>query len=109
MATEEVVVFFEELGLEEVDLNDEPSLFQDLDDGNYAIVTDMDGIAPVTLTEPLYWTLYNADDEFCWSVTLENATAFRESVRAADGDAKVLVKKLAELRAKNIAEFEAKA
>lgn len=100
-----ILAFFEELGLEDVDVNEEPAFFQELDEGRYAVVTDLDGLQPQSLEEPLYWTLYSAEDEFCWTVTLTDAMQLRDFVREA-ADAADLVTRFAALREQNIAAFE---
>lgn len=102
---ENSIRFFEDLGLEVVDTEDESALWQELDGKQYALVTDMDGCLPKTLTEPLYWTLYNEADEFGWTVTIKDARQLQTYIAEAATPTD-LITRLAALREANIAAFE---
>ena len=101
----EVIAFMEELGLEPVLWNDEDAICQTLDDHRYAMVTDLDGHEPQSLGEPLYWTLYEEDD-FLWSVTLENGQQLADIIRQYGANPDALVQQMAEIREANIAAYE---
>lgn len=95
---------WEELGFVLGEEDGEPLWVQDFEDGRYAVVTDQDGNAPATEMTPLYWTLYDAEGAFCWSVSLPNAAVLRELVGDATGEA--LIERLAARRRQNVEEWE---
>lgn len=68
-----ITELLEPYGFEELNLDEELVPCLDLPDTRtYAIVSDMDGLGPTDSEEPLLFTIYNEEDAFQWSVTLEN-------------------------------------
>ena len=82
---EAITRFYEALGFEEIDFDDEPVLFSELDDdGNYAIITDEDGMMITSLEQPALFSYYTGDDEFQWSVTLEDSYFLKDIMNRHD-------------------------
>lgn len=108
MDYDETNSYFENLGFELAEIDNQASLFMDLEDTNwgyYAIVTDVDGNIPSSIDQPIVWSVYDDNDSFQWSVTIENAiylkTLFEETDNLDD-----ILQSLQNLREDNILEYE---
>ncbi len=74
MKIEEIRSFYEKLDFDMVEIDDEDVLFLEIPDRNiYATVTDIDGAIPLALEDPIIWSVYDENDAFQWSVTVENS------------------------------------
>ncbi len=109
MDYDQVRNYFEGLGFELAHIDDSPIFFMDLDDAEdlecYALLTDMDGNTPSSLTEPIIWSVYDENDSFQWSVTIENAEYLKRLFEDTDNLEEVL-ESLQNLREDNIYESE---
>lgn len=100
-----IIDFYETLGFEEIEFDGQPVLFLELDDeGNYAIVTDEDGVMPETVTRPVLFSVYNYTDAFQWSVTLEDSVFLADLYKRCP-DLTDVLKNLQEYRSENIKHF----
>jgi hypothetical protein len=78
----DVITFYEQWDIETVEIDDEETLFWQLDDvGNYALVTDEAGGIPENLDVPVIFSVYTDSDEFQWSVTLDDSRYLGELIR----------------------------
>lgn len=85
MGPANVESFYESLQFEWITIDDQDVLFYELlDDGTYLIVTDDDGHTPTTVKEPIVISIYDSNDSFLWSVTLDNSTHLKELLEKAD-------------------------
>ena len=97
--------FYENLGFELAEIDDRDTLFyQVTDDGAYATITDEDGALPESLEEPIIFTLYDENDSFQWSVTIEDSHYFGELFTRVE-DAEELLSHLQGIRQDNIARY----
>lgn len=56
----------------------------DIDDaGNFATLTDMEGLAPTRLQQSVLFTYYTADGSFKWSTSFKSLSLFTECWEAA--------------------------
>lgn len=105
MDYDESLSLFENLGFEIAQIDDQDVLFVDLsdveDEGNYAVVTDMDGNMPSNLIDPIMWSVYDVNDMFQWSVTVEKPRYLKELFEESDTLEDVLMS-LRNLREDNI-------
>lgn len=78
--SENVMDFYETLGFEEGDIEDNlTALFYEIDaDGEYALVTDDDGAMLKSLNQPVIFACYSADGALQWSASFKNSLAFKE-------------------------------
>lgn len=53
-------------------------LYETLNNGDYALVTDGDGILPEDLEQEIIFAYYSADGAFSWSVSFEDSHHFFE-------------------------------
>lgn len=94
--------YFDNLGFELVEIDGHEVLFLELAElGDYAVVTDMDGNIPDSLEVPVIWSVYDENDSFQWSVTIENATFIKRLFEDVDSKEDVLAT-LRDLREDNI-------
>ena len=107
MDSDAVGSFYEEMGFELVDIDDREVLFYQLDDdGAYATITDDNGNVPTDLDSPIIFSVYDENDSYQWSVTLEDSHYFGQLFArfAASDD---LLANLRDIRQENIARFDA--
>lgn len=102
---DEVSLFYEKWDWELADIDDEDILFWQLDDeGNYATITNMEGLMPETLDSPIIFSVYDHMDSFQWSVTLDDSHAFADCMRQY-ASIEELLKGLQHLREDKIEEY----
>ena len=107
MDSDAVGAFYEEMGFELVEIDDREVLFYQLDDdGTYATITDDNGNVPADLDSPIIFSVYDENDSYQWSVTLEDSHYFGQLFArfAASDD---LLANLRDIRQENIARFDA--
>ncbi|MDY3973289.1 hypothetical protein [uncultured Veillonella sp.] len=98
--------FYENLGFELVEIDDRDTLFYQIsDDGEYATITDDNGNVPGSLEEPIIFTLYDENDSFQWSVTIEDSHYFGELFTRVE-DTDELLSHLQGIRQENIARYD---
>lgn len=98
--------FYENLGFELVEIDDRDTLFYQIsDDGDYATITDDNGNVPTSLDEPIIFTLYDENDSFQWSVTIEDSHYFGELFTRVE-DTEELLSHLQGIRQENIARYD---
>ena len=106
MDSDAVESFYENLGFEYVSIDDRDTLFYEIDDtGRYATITDEDGRVPESLKTPIIFTLYDENDSFQWSVTIEDSEYFGELFTRFD-DVEELLSTLKDIRQENMARFD---
>jgi hypothetical protein len=71
--------FFQNLGFEEIDIEDNlTALAVDFDTDGYALITDDEGNLPESLNQFLIFAFYSAEGAYHWSVGFKNAHAFKD-------------------------------
>lgn len=106
MDTYRLESFYEDLNFEIVEIDDHDTLFFELTtDGDYATVTSEDGNLPEELTSPIIFSVYDANDSFQWSVTIENSEVFKELFQRFESTEELL-SNLKDIRLENIAHSE---
>ena len=72
---ESVLTFYETLGFEETDIEDDlTALFFELDpQGSYALVTNEEGAIPETLRQAVIFAVYTPEGAFQWSASFKNS------------------------------------
>ena len=105
MDVDRVESFFGNLNFELVEIDERETLFFELPDGAYATVTNEDGELPEDLNRPIIWSVYDENDSFQWSVTLEDAAAVEDLFRRFD-DIETILDALLDIRNENIANCE---
>ena len=74
MATDMLLDFYESINFELIDIDGYDTLFTELlEDGTYATVSDDDGHMPEDLETPIVFNVYDDNDSFQWSVTLDDS------------------------------------
>lgn len=76
---ENVLAFLQELGFEEIDIEDGlTALAVEFEpDGDYALITNSEGLLPETLKQSLVFACYTAEGAYQWSASFKNAAAFK--------------------------------
>ena len=74
-----VLEFFTALGFEEIPIEEGLSglSFEDGPDGEYALITNEDGLLPTSLEAPLLIAFYTPQGSFLWSTGFKNAAQFQ--------------------------------
>lgn len=94
--------FYDNLGFELVEIDDKEVLFLELHElGDYAVVSDDEGNIPTDLENPVIWSVYDENDSFQWSVTLESSQVVKALFDRLD-DIDEVLDELKELRLENI-------
>lgn len=72
--------FFSKLGFAEIPIEEGLTglSFEENPEGEYALVTDEDGLLPVSLDAPLLISFYTPDGAFLWSTGFKDAGQFEE-------------------------------
>lgn len=97
--------YFEPLGFEWAHIDDEETLCYSFDDqGLYATVTDDMGRIPESLDTPIIFTVYDDNDSFRWSVTLDKADDLGD-VFARSENTDELLATLQDIRQEHIEHF----
>ncbi|SFL42610.1 hypothetical protein [Pelosinus propionicus] len=80
MSDNAVLDFYEPFGFYETETEDGCTalLYETLNNGDYALVTDGDGIIPEDLEQEIIFAYYTADGAFSWSVSFEDSHHFFE-------------------------------
>lgn len=85
MNGENVLVFYEELGFEETEIEDGlTALAVEVDGaGGYVLLTDDEGGLPASLRQPVVLAYYSPEGAYQWSSGFKNSFLFRETWSAA--------------------------
>jgi hypothetical protein len=80
MSDNMVLDFYEPFGFYETENEDGCTalLYETLNNGDYALVTDGDGTMPEDLEQEIIFAYYTADGAFSWSVSFEDSHHFFE-------------------------------
>jgi len=106
MDTDRLESFYEGLNFEIVEIDDRETLFFELsDEGDYATVTDEEGALPSSLESPIIFSVYDTNDAFQWSVTLEDSESLKEIFHRFESTDDLL-NNLKDIRLENIAKAE---
>lgn len=75
MTDNKVLDFFGPFGFFEAEIEDGCTalLFETIDNGDYALITDADGTMPKDLEEEIIFAYYTEDGAFSWSVSFEDS------------------------------------
>ncbi len=79
--TEQAILdYFSPLGFESIPIEDNLTAlcFESDPAGEYALLTNEDGIFPLALDAPFVLAFYTAEGSYLWSTGFKNATQFRE-------------------------------
>ncbi|MDR3564396.1 MAG: hypothetical protein P4N59_23575 [Negativicutes bacterium] len=81
MSDDNLLAFYEDLGFEMIDIEDDLSALSfDLDQsGNYALVTNEEGSMPESLREIILFACYTPEGSFLWSTSFRNSYLFKEA------------------------------
>lgn len=109
MDYDEMLSCAKNLGFELLSIDNQDVLYMSIENideyGMYALLTDMEGLIPQTTDEPIIWSIYDENDSFQWSVTIENFNYLAQLFEAAD-DLEEIINSLKSLREDNILESE---
>lgn len=109
MDPDSVELFYENLGFELATIDDMDTLFLEIDeDGHYATVTNYDGHFPESLDDRIIFSLYNDDDSFQWSTSLDNSSQLGLVLTASD-DLPAALSTLQSIRKENIDRYNEEA
>lgn len=80
MSNNTILEFYEALGFEETETDDGQIVFgiELTKEGNYALLTDAEGLMPKNTTQEIIFAYYTPDDSFLWSASFKNSAAFKE-------------------------------
>ena len=85
MAADIVLDFYETINFELIDIDGYDTLFTELlEDGTYATVSDDDGHLPEDLETPIVFNVYDDNDSFQWSVTLDDSYQLKDLLDSAE-------------------------
>ncbi|MBK7921380.1 MAG: hypothetical protein IPJ92_04915 [Veillonella sp.] len=102
MGPDTVESLYEKMDFGILDFDNTDVLYTDLlDDGSYATITDNDGHMPETLETEIVFSVYDDNDSFQWSVTLEDSLYFQELYTAAEST-EALLATLQDIRQEHI-------
>ena len=75
-----ILDFFTALGFEEIPIEEGLTglSFEDGPDGEYALITNEDGLLPTSLDTSLLIAFYTPEGAFLWSTGFKNAIQFKE-------------------------------
>ncbi|WP_251421885.1 hypothetical protein [Veillonella agrestimuris] len=106
MAQDSVLDFYDTLKFEIIDFDGYDTLFTELlDDGTYATISDDDGRIPDTLDTPIVFNVYDEDDSFQWSVTLNDSYHLQELMDSTS-ETEAFLQILQDIREANINQFQ---
>jgi len=79
VSNENVTDFYENLGFEETEIEDNLSaLFIEIGQtGDYALITDEDGALPKSLNHPVIFACYTQEGAYQWSASFKNSQVFQ--------------------------------
>ena len=77
---EAVLDFYESLGFEETDIEDDlTALYFETDpQGSYVLMTNEEGAIPETLKQAVIFACYTPEGAFQWSASFKNSYVFRD-------------------------------
>lgn len=80
MSTENIEDFYESLGFEETEIEDNLTTFgwDNTADDNYALVTNDEGKMPESVKQNIIFAYYSAEGSFLWSVSFKNSYIFKD-------------------------------
>ena len=85
MAADIVLDFYETINFDLIDIDGYDTLFTELlEDGTYATVSDDDGHLPEDLETPIVFNVYDDNDSFQWSVTLDDSYQLKDLLDSAE-------------------------
>ena len=106
MATDAVLDFYDALDFEIIDFDGYDTLFVELlDDGTYATVSDDDGHMPDTLDTPIVFNVYDDNDSFQWSVTLDDSYQLKDLLDSAEST-DAFLETLQKIRQEHIEQYQ---
>ena len=106
MATDMVLDFYESINFELIDIDGYDTLFTELlEDGTYATVSDDDGYMLEDLETPIVFNVYDNNDSFQWSVTLDDSYQLKDLLDSAESTNAFLVT-LQKLRKEHIEQYQ---
>lgn len=80
MPEENVMTFLQELGFEEIEIEDGlTALAVEFEpDGHYALLTNSEGLLPEKHQQSLVFACYTLEGAYQWSASFKNTTVFKE-------------------------------
>ena len=106
MATDAILDFYDALDFEIIDFDGYDTLFVELlDDGTYATVSDDDGYMLEDLETPIVFNVYDDNDSFQWSVTLDDSYQLKDLLDGAESTDAFLAT-LQKLRQEHIEQYQ---
>jgi hypothetical protein len=80
VSDETVLDFYETLGFEKTDIEDDlTALFFEIDpQGSYALLTNEEGNLPETLKQSVIFAYYTAEGAYQWSAGFKNSYVFKD-------------------------------
>ena len=72
--------FYEDLGFEEIEVDDnQTAFFYELsEEGTYALITDDEGVLPASLEDRVIFACYREDGAYIWSTSFETYQTFAD-------------------------------
>ena len=106
MATDAVLDFYDSLDFEIIDFDGYDTLLIELlDDGTYATVSDDDGHLPEDLETPIVFNVYDDNDSFQWSVTLDDSYQLKDLLDSAEST-DAFLETLQKIRQEHIEQYQ---
>ena len=106
MATDMLLDFYESINFELIDIDGYDTLFTELlEDGTYATVSDDDGYMPEDLDTPVVFNVYDDNDSFQWSVTLDDSYQLKDLLDSAESTDEFL-ETLQRIREEHIEQYQ---
>ena len=106
MAADIVLDFYETINFELIDINGYDTLFTELlEDGTYATVSDDDGHLPEDLETPIVFNVYDDNDSFQWSVTLDDSYQLKDLLDSAEST-DAFLETLQKIRQEHIEQYQ---
>jgi len=81
MNSDSTLSFYQELGFEEIDIEDGHTAFfiETDENGNYALLTNDNGELPKQLRQTVFFACYSSQDAFQWSASFKNSYLFKDT------------------------------
>lgn len=78
--SDSIVRFYEALGFEETEIEDNLVVMgiELSAEGDYALITDDNGIMPTNLNQSVTFACYTPNDSYLWNASFKNSTVFKE-------------------------------
>ena len=106
MAADIVLDFYETINFELIDIDGYDTLFTELlEDGTYATVSDDDGHLPEDLETSIVFNVYDDNDSFQWSVTLDDSYQLKDLLDSAEST-DAFLKTLQNIRQEHIEQYQ---